>query len=110
MVVQVLGLHRGVVFEGFVRPERVVEVDPAQGLELDVLDAAPGALWPDQLRLEQPDRGLGQGVVVGVVVRTDRRINPGLDQPLRDGKTDVLRPGVSVVDQPREAGDALLLW
>ena len=80
MVVQVLGLHRSQVVECLVGTEGVVEVDPAQGLELDVLDTAPGALRPDQLRFEQPDRGLGQGIVVGVVVRRDRRIDPCLDQ------------------------------
>ena len=62
------------------RTGHVVEVDPAQGLELDVLDVSPGALSADQLGLGQPDRGLGQGIVVGVVVRRDRRIDPCLDQ------------------------------
>ncbi len=62
MVVQVFGLYRGEVVEGLVRADGVVEVDPAQCLQFDVLDVAPGPFGTNQLGLEQPDRRLGQGV------------------------------------------------
>ncbi len=54
------------VVEGFVGALVVEPGDPVEGLELDVLDAAPGAFGADELCLEQADLGLGQGVVVGV--------------------------------------------
>ena len=51
----------------------VVPVDPAGRDPLDVVDGAQraGPEWravPDRLVLEQPDRGLGQGIDAPIVV------------------------------------------
>lgn len=78
MVVQVLGLQWGEVVQRLVGAETVAEIDPAQGRDLDLGDVAPGPFRTDQLSLEQPDRGLGERVVVGVVIRPDRRIDSRL--------------------------------
>ena len=46
-----LGCHWGEVVEGFVGSLVVEPVGVVQGLELDVLDAAPGALGSDEFGL-----------------------------------------------------------
>jgi hypothetical protein len=46
-----------------------VPVDPFQGGELDVVEAAPGAAVVDQFGFEQADLGFGQGVVHGADAR-----------------------------------------
>ena len=53
----------------------VVPVDPAEGGQLDVLDGAPRSLAgpTDQLGLVEAVDCLGEGVVVGVTDRSDRR-------------------------------------
>jgi hypothetical protein len=53
--VKFLGGHRGQVVDSFVRALGVEEVDPVEGLQLDVLDTAPGSFSPDQFGLVQPD-------------------------------------------------------
>ena len=72
-----LGVCRGEVVEVVVGALGVVPVDPEQGLGLDVLDVAPGAEPADELGLVGSDRGLGQGVVVGVADAADW----GVDTP-----------------------------
>jgi hypothetical protein len=65
----------------------VVEpVDPFEGLDLDVVEAAPRAAATYQLGLEQPDLGLGEGVVVGVADRADARC--GADEGEAFGEPD----------------------
>jgi hypothetical protein len=46
-------------------------VDPFQGRQLDVIEPLPGPVAADQLGLEQPDVGLGQGVVQRVANAAD---------------------------------------
>jgi hypothetical protein len=62
-------LDRCEVVDGLVGALVVEPVHPAQGLELDVFDVAPGALGADQLGRVGADLGLRQGV--GVAHRTD---------------------------------------
>jgi hypothetical protein len=52
-VVNLLDLDRGQVVDGLVRALGVEPVHPVQGLDLDVLAAFPGAVWPDELALVQ---------------------------------------------------------
>ena len=65
-VVQVLGRGWGEVVEVVVGSLVVEPVDPAEGLDLDVVDVAPWSAPVDQLGLVGADRGLGQGVVIRV--------------------------------------------
>jgi hypothetical protein len=58
-VVNFLGLDGCQVVDGLVGAHGVEPVDPVQGLDLDVLDVAPGALGPNQLGLVGADLGLG---------------------------------------------------
>ena len=49
----------------------VVPVDVLQSGDLDLVAGLPWTLGLDQLGLEQPDRGLGEGIIVSVRDRTD---------------------------------------
>ena len=51
----------------------VEPVDPFEGGELDGLERAPGPLPADHLGLEEPDHGLGEGVVVAIANAADGR-------------------------------------
>ena len=113
-----LGGHGGQVVEGLVGALVVEPVDVVQGLDLDVLDAAPRAFGPDQLGLVEPDLGFGQRVVVGVAHRPDGRVDSFVDESLGEGEADVLgkfnqsmqhrarEVSVGVVDQLGQVGDA----
>src|SRR3954466_8408424 len=52
-----------------------------------------------QLSLEQPDRRLHQGIVVGVADRSDRRGDARSVEVLGERERRVLRPGIAVVYQ-----------
>jgi hypothetical protein len=52
------------VVEGSVKPLGVEPVHPTERGELDVVDAAPGALLADQLGLVEAVGRLGQSIVV----------------------------------------------
>jgi hypothetical protein len=65
------------VVDGFVGPAVVVPVDPFQGGDLDLVEAAPRPAPVDQLGLEQPDRGFGQGVVYASPTLADRPTTMG---------------------------------
>jgi hypothetical protein len=67
--------------------------------ELDVLETSPRPPAPDHLRLEEPDHGLRQGVVVGIPLATHRRLDPGLGQPLGVANRQVLHSAVAVVNR-----------
>src|SRR3954447_26862566 len=85
----------------------VVEpIDPFQGRELDVSEGLPRAFSPDLLGLEQADRGLGQGVVVGVADAAYGRVDAGVDEPLGKGETDVwtLTAVVVMMNEPCAGG------
>ena len=66
IVVKRLGDGRGQVVEELVGSDRVEEVDPLEGGELDVTRVAPGPVPVDLLGLERADRRLGQGIVEGL--------------------------------------------
>jgi hypothetical protein len=68
------------VVEGFVGSVVVEPVGVVEGLEFDVLDAAPGTFGSDEFGLVEPELGLGQSVVVGVADRSDRRVDAGFDE------------------------------
>ena len=57
---------------GFEEAAVVEPVDPFEGGELEVVEAAPGAAVADELGLVEPVDGLGEGVVVAVASRADR--------------------------------------
>jgi hypothetical protein len=58
----------------------VEPVHPAEGGELEVVDAAPGPVAADALELVEPDKGLGLGVVVGVADGADGGDDAGLGE------------------------------
>ena len=74
----------------------VVPVDPLEGRKLDLVECLPRSSAVDQLGLVEPDRGLGERVVVGVADRPDRGIGAGVDKPLGEGKARELRASVAV--------------
>lgn len=76
-----LELGRRHVAKGLVQPGVVEPVDVLQGGQLELVTGLPGALPVEQLGLEQPDGGLGQGVVERVTDRADRRGDPRVGQP-----------------------------
>jgi hypothetical protein len=78
------------VVVGFEDPAVVEPVDVVQGREFDVFDGAPWSLPADQFGLEQPDDGLGQGVVVGVADRADGGVDAGVDEPFGERDRGVL--------------------
>jgi putative ABC transport system permease protein len=93
------------VVDGFVDALVVEPVHPVQGLDLDVLDVAPGTVGTDQLGLVGADLGLGEGVVVGIAHRTHRRIHAGFDQTAGEGERGVLAAGIIVMHQPAQVAD-----
>ena len=81
-------------------------VQPAEGGELDVVDGAPRSLAgsSDQLGLEQRVHGFGEGVVVGVADRPDRRHGADVVEAFAVADAGGLAAGVGVGDEPFEAG------
>ena len=79
-VVRGLDLGGCEVVDRFVGALVVEPVDPVHGLELDVVDIAPGPFGLDQFGLVGTDLGLGEGVVVGVADRTDRGVHACFEQ------------------------------
>ena len=49
--------------------------NPLESRELDVLEVTPRTSFSDDLRLEEADDGLGQGIVVAVSDAADRRFD-----------------------------------
>ena len=88
-VVKLLCDRRGQVLEELVRSDRVEEVDPLEGGDLDMSGVAPGAVPVDLLGLERADRGLGEGVIVGVPDGPDRGVDAGLNTSLLVKAIDV---------------------
>jgi hypothetical protein len=62
MVVGVLELGWGDIADHAVQPMLIPPVHPGQGGQLDLVGGPPWALAADQLGLEQPVDGFGQGV------------------------------------------------
>jgi hypothetical protein len=68
-----LVLDRGQVVAGGVQSSVVMPVDPFQSGQLDVVEPPPRAARSDQLGLEQPDLGLGQGVDAPISVKPPQK-------------------------------------
>src|SRR6202034_3558684 len=75
-IVRSLELRRGNVPDGPEESALIEPVDPPQGRELDCIEAAPRPAAVNDLRLEQADDGLGQGVVVRVANAADGALDP----------------------------------
>ncbi len=76
-----------------------VPVDPLGGGQLDLGQCSPRPAGLDQLGLEESDRGLHQGIVVGVADRSDRRGDAGPVEVFGERERRVLRPGIAVMYQ-----------
>jgi hypothetical protein len=72
------------------QPSVVVPVDPFQGGQLDVIERSPRAPGADEFGFEQPDVGLGQGVVQRVTDRADAGCDAGRGQPFGERDRGVL--------------------
>jgi hypothetical protein len=78
----------------------VVEpVDPLEGGPLDGLERAPGPAASDHFGLEQPDDGLGEGVVEAVTDAADRWLEAGFSETLSVLDRDVLDAAVAGMDE-----------
>jgi hypothetical protein len=91
-----LGGDRGEVVDGFVRTLGVEPRDPVQDRWLEVVPVAPGTVRMEQLGLEQADLRFGQGIVVSIADRADRRVNAGPGQPAGERNRRILRPRVRI--------------
>jgi hypothetical protein len=87
------------VAAGLEQSSVVEPVDVLEGGDLDLLDGPPGSTRLDELGLEQPNHGLGEGVVVGVADRPDRWVDPGFGEAFGLGDGRVSGSGVVVADQ-----------
>ncbi len=78
----VLGFDLGgrPVVQGLVQAGVVVPVDPGDGGELEVVQAAPRPFVPDELGLVGADEALRERVVVGVADRADRGSGAGVER------------------------------
>jgi hypothetical protein len=81
-----------------------VPVDPLHRGVFDVVDGvrragAKWAAWPDGFCLEQPERSLGQSVVVGIPNTADRCRDSCQHKGFGESDRRVLRPGITVMDQ-----------
>jgi hypothetical protein len=68
----------------------VVPVDPLEGRKLDVGEGAPGSFAVDLLGLVEADGRFGEGVVIAVADRPDRREHPMVVEDLRERVAGVL--------------------
>ncbi|MFF4829704.1 EamA family transporter [Streptomyces sp. NPDC001312] len=74
--------------------ETVTAIPPrVEPFRLDLGECLPGPTGLDQLSFEQADRGLHQGIVVGVADRTDGRGDACPVEVLGERERCVLRPG-----------------
>ena len=73
-----------------VQAASVEPVDVAERRQLDFLRGASGSLLGDQFVLEQPDRGLGDGVVDRITDRTDGGCGTDLGETFGVANTGVL--------------------
>lgn len=95
----------GLVFDGWDVPYFTVEsaaavpVDPLGRREFGLGRCPPGPAGFDQLGSEESDRGLHEGVVVGVTDRADRSSDAHGVQMLGKPEARILRPGVRVLCQ-----------
>src|SRR4051794_41410915 len=81
-VVACLGLGRWDIADRLEETAVVVPVDPLEGGELNLLQAAPRATPPDHLGLEQAIYRLGERVIVRVTDAADGGFDTGFEKPL----------------------------
>ena len=86
------GGEAGAWFDLAVEASVVEPVDVGERGELDVVEATPGALLVDQLPLVEPVEALDEGVVVAVALRSDRRNDRVVGQPVRITNAEILDP------------------
>ena len=65
-----------------VKPLVVEPVDVGERRPLDVLGTLPGTLVIDQLGLVETVEALGEGVVIGVTLAANRRLDARVDQSM----------------------------
>jgi hypothetical protein len=68
-------LDRWNISDRFQKATMVEPPHPLEGCEFDILEGPPWPPFSNGLRLEKPDDGLGQGVIVGITLTADRRID-----------------------------------
>jgi len=73
--------------------------DPVQGSKLHVLEATPGPLAVDHLRLEEADDRLGQSVIVAVPRATHRGLDACLGKSLGVADGEILNAAVAMLDE-----------
>jgi hypothetical protein len=95
-VVRGFVLDRGDVFDGGVKPGFVEPVDPAEGRELEVVDASPGSLESCALGLVEPDQAFGLGIVVAIPDRANAGKDPGVEEPFAVADRGVLTSRIAV--------------
>jgi hypothetical protein len=100
VIVGLLELGRGYVPQGGEQAAAVVPRHPLERRELDVLEPLPRTAPTNLLRLEQPNHGLGQGVVVRIPGASHGGLDAGFGQPLGVPNRQVLPPAIAVMHQP----------
>ena len=108
-VVEVFELRRWDAAE-VVEDGAVVEpVDPFEGGEFEVVEAAPGAFVADKFGLVEAVDGLGERIVVAVADAADRGLDPGLGQALEADPAFQSLDALDRVDALRRARQASCL-
>lgn len=92
--------HERLITQRFQQAVCVEPGAPSRSSILDVVQAVPGSAVPDDFRLEEPGDRFGQGVVVRVPAAADRRLDPGLGEPLGLPEQQVLDAAVAVMHHP----------
>lgn len=75
-------------------PAVVLPVDPNHGFEFEVVDARPRSEVVDQFRFVEADDRFGQGYVIRSADRSDRGVDPGVEEGLGVADGQVLRSGI----------------
>ena len=87
----------------------VEPVDPFEGLPFDGAGGPPRRAAVDDLRVEQADDRLREGVVVAVPCGADGRRDARVGEPLGVAQRQILRPAVGMRDQFRVMGRSALV-
>ena len=68
----------------------VEPVHPVERGEFHSLQRASRSLASNHLRLEEPNHGLGEGVIVRISAAPDRRLDPGVREPFGVAHREIL--------------------
>lgn len=82
LIVARLVLGRRDVPNRFEQPSMIEPVHPRERRALDRVERAPRPFAANDLGLEEPDDGFGEGVVIGVPTAADRRRDADVGQSL----------------------------